>query len=187
MKFFSGRPWVIWAVWIVVSACSLPCRAETRIPPAYVNIAQAFGIPPVILYAVALTESGLRLTSGQVRPWPWTLHVNGQAERYTSQEAALQALQSHLTVGRRSLDIGLMQINWRWHQKALVSPRMALDPYHNLRTGARLLRDLYQKSGAWLVAIGRYHAPASTRQARARAKVYRARVSKQLAWLQDKP
>lgn len=177
----KGRLWVVGI--ILLGTGVNPCQAEQLIPTAYVDVAREFDIPPRVLYAVAWAESGLRLTSDQIRPWPWTLNVHGRGERYASREATWQAIRSHLAAGRRSIDIGLMQINWRWHGKTLGDPWRALDPLNNLRTGARLLRDLYRKSGDWSVAIGRYHAPAATRQARARAKAYRARVTRRLAQL----
>jgi hypothetical protein len=181
----TTRPGVVGFVLVLWGTGYFPCQAEEpAIPPAYIEVSRAFDIPPRILYAVAWTESGLRLTSNQIRPWPWTLNIHGQEERYASRQAAWQAIQNHLAAGRRSIDIGLMQINWRWHGKTLGDSWQALDPLHNLRTGAQLLRDLYRESGDWSVAIGRYHAPAATRQARARAKAYRARVRRRLAQLE---
>lgn len=159
-----------------------PANAATRsIPPAYLKVAAEYGIPPRILYAVARTESGLMLTTGAIRPWPWTLNVEGQGQRFATRAQALQAIQAHLAAGKTSIDIGLMQVNWYWHREALKEPWTALDPYYNLRTGARILRDHYQQSGDWLTAIGRYHAPGNPVWARA----YRARVIKHLRQLRD--
>lgn len=146
-----------------------------------VRVGQALGVPPPLLYAVALTESARRLRGDTVRPWPWSLQVNGQAEYHASRQAAYRAIRRHLVAGRRSIDIGLMQLNWRWHHESLQDPWQALDPYHNLRIGARLLREHYRECGDWLTAAGRYHAPATTKQGRALASAYRKRIAKQLA------
>ena len=150
-------------------------RGET-IPQAYVQVAGRHGIPPEVLYAVALTESALVLTTGRQRPWPWTLNVHGRGERYRTRLEAWEAIQRHLEAGRTSIDIGLMQVNWRWHRNPLGNPWRALDPYHNLQVGASLLRERFQESGDWSVAVGRYHAPSNPRY----AQRYRTRVQRQL-------
>jgi soluble lytic murein transglycosylase-like protein len=158
--------------------------AVASIPPAYVNAAQEYAVPPEVLFAVALAESELLLTSRRVMPWPWTLNVEGREERYRNRVEAWEAIQRHLEAGRRSIDIGLMQVNWRWHQELLQDPWTALDPYFNLRAGSRILHDLYQEDGDWVTVVGRYHAPADTPAARHRAEVYRARVLERLERLQ---
>ncbi len=162
---------------------SLSAATEPLIPPAYLSIAREVGVPPRLLYAVALTESALRFSTAAVQPWPWSLNVNGKTEYHASRADAYRAIRRHLAAGRRSIDIGLMQVNWRWHRETLQDPWKALDPYHNLRTGARLLRDRYRECGDWLTAAGRYHAPAATRRSQALAKTYRHHVAKQLAQL----
>jgi soluble lytic murein transglycosylase-like protein len=169
----------------LVSALAAPATtALASIPPAYVEAAQEYAVPPEIVFAVALTESELLLTSSRVMPWPWTLNVEGRAERYRNRFETWEAIQRHLEAGRRSIDIGLMQVNWRWHQDLLQDPWTALDPYFNLRAGARILHDLYQQDPDWVTVVGRYHAPADTPAARQRAAAYRARVLERLERLQ---
>jgi hypothetical protein len=154
-------------------AWSLPVQA---IPSAYADAAKDLGVPAEIVFAVALTESGLLLTSNRFMPWPWTLNVEGREERYRNRTEAWEALTHHLRQGRRSIDIGLMQVNWYWHQSRLEDPWLALEPIFNLRVGASILHELYVEDGDWMSAVGRYHAPADTPAARARAAAYRARV-----------
>ena len=169
----------------LVSALGMPAdTALASIPPAYVEAAQAYAVPPEILFAVALAESELLLTSNRVMPWPWTLNVEGEGERYRNRLETWEAINRHLAEGRRSIDIGLMQVNWRWHQERLQDPWTALDPQFNLRAGASILHELYQEDGDWVTAIGRYHAPADTPAARQRAATYRARVLDRLERLQ---
>ena len=83
-----------------------------------------------------------------------------------------QALDSFLDVGFESIDIGLMQVNWRYHRQSLENPQLALDPYHNLRVAAKILQDCHQSHQDWWDAVGCYHAPNSPQ----RADRYRARV-----------
>ena len=155
-----------------VSDTTLASTGQT-VPAGYRLIANAYRIPPEVLYAVGLAESARRVDStGTVRPWPWTLNVQGKGFFYASRDQAEQALDGFLATGQKSIDIGLMQVNWRYHRQRLESPRRALDPYHNLRVAAEILRDCRQSRQDWWAAVGCYHAPNSPH----RADRYRARV-----------
>ncbi|MGK2927453.1 MAG: lytic transglycosylase domain-containing protein [Lysobacterales bacterium] len=147
------------------------------IPPAYRRVADEYGIPPQVLYAVALTESGLRMPgSRDHRPWPWTLNVAGKSYRYGTRNEAYVGLMQHLE--RTDLvDVGLMQVNWRYHGQKLLDQNLSLDPWFNLRVGASILRELFDDCGDWMTAAGRYHAPANPE----RAAGYAARVRRHLA------
>ena len=65
-----------------------------------------------------------------------------------------------------------MQVNWRYHQEKLGTTWQALDPYHNLRVGAAILRACYEIRQDWWSSVGCYHAPANAN----RADRYRQRV-----------
>ena len=143
-----------------------PVWAHEAVPAGYRSVAAEYGVPGSILYAVALAESGTVVGPRRsIRPWPWTLNVSGQGRFLPSRHAASAALHAELAAGRESVDIGLMQINWRYHKDRLASPMRALDPYHNLRVAAEILRDCYQRRGDWWEAVGCYHAPSNTRRA----------------------
>ncbi|MEW8644213.1 MAG: transglycosylase SLT domain-containing protein, partial [Candidatus Thiodiazotropha sp.] len=71
-----------------------------------------------------------------------------------------------------SIDIGLMQVNWRYHQDRLGTPWQALDPYHNIRVGAGILQDCYATRQDWWGSVGCYHSPKDSY----RADRYRRRV-----------
>lgn len=154
-----------------LSMVGSPLHAET-IPSSYRQIAHEYGIPPRVLYSVALQESRMRLRSRLTRPWPWTLNVAGVPRRYPTRIAAYNGLTQYLKQGIRSIDVGLMQVNWRYHQDKLGNPWQALDPYHNVRTGAKILASEYRKSQDWFEAIGRYHSPGSNLQQKRRAYNY---------------
>jgi hypothetical protein len=147
--------------------------AHASVPVGYQQVADAYDLPAEVLYAVALTESARKVDStGNVRPWPWTLNFRGRGHFFSSRDEAETALQRFLEQGRTSVDIGLMQVNWRYHEQRLGSPQRALDPYHNLRVAAEILRDCHQSRQDWWAAVGCYHAPNSPR----RAAQYRTRV-----------
>lgn len=159
-------------MWLILSA-GLPVRAE--VPWGYEAVAAAYGLPARVLYAVALTESASKLPYG-LRPWPWTLNVGGRPMRFATRVDAWRALIGYLLEGRTNIDVGLMQVNWGWHKARLADPWTALDPYHNLRVGAKILLEEYQKTGDWPTAIGRYHAPGNPQ----RAERYRRMVERYL-------
>lgn len=133
--------------------------ADPAIPALYVQVANEHGIPAKVLYGVALTESRKKLTNGNVRPWPWTLNVEGKAYFYNSSEQACLALTRFLTT-TSIVDIGLTQQNWRYQGEHFVSPCSVLEPRTNLNHAAKLLKQGYLVHGSWLDAAGWFHRPA---------------------------
>ena len=59
--------------------------------------------------------------------------------------------------GIRSIDVGCMQVNQRWHADQFATLEQATDPLANADYAARFLRTLYQQTGDWWEAAGRYH------------------------------
>lgn len=113
----------------------------------------------------------------------WTLNIEGKAYRFTHRRSMLAKL-NQAVQDKQSVDIGIMQINWRWHKHRFNSLKPALDPYTNLKTGAEILVEQYQVTGDWWLAVGRYHSPAQTKNSIKRAKQYRQRVRRH--WLRIK-
>jgi len=162
-----------WPIMFAVLMFPAMSGADKSVPAGYRLIAAEHGIPQSVLFAVALTESGKPTgQAGALRPWPWTLNVAGRGYFFDSRQAAWQALTAYLRAGKRSIDIGLMQVNWRYHQDRLGTPWQALDPYHNLRVGAGILQVCYATRQDWWASVGCYHAPTDTQ----RADRYRRRV-----------
>lgn len=152
-------------------------RAQASPPPAvpaaYRIVSATYGVPSALLYAVALAESGKYIEVLEAsRPWPWTLNIKGEGAYYTTRAAALEAAQGAINAGIQSIDLGLMQVNWRYHSTSLGSLEAGIDPVHNLSVGADILAECYRLRGDWLSAVGCYHAPNDS----ARALIYRQRV-----------
>ena len=155
-----------------IAACPLS-HAANGVPPLYRIVAAEYGIPMALFYAVALAESGKRIESdSRRRPWPWTLNIAGKGRYFSTRWQAWRALDQSLQSGQESVDIGLMQVNWRFHEPRLRNSWMALDPHHNLAVGAEILKNCYAKRRDWWASVGCYHAPAD----RDRARRYRQRV-----------
>ena len=129
--------------------------AVQPIPPAYTQVAQAAGVPPEALYALAVTASGARLSDGCTRPWPWTLTRAGRTERYPNRAEAHAVLSGALAQGSSHIRVGLLQLDWHSQQRSLGAAWAALDPYRNLQVGAALLKARFRAKG-WHDALTRY-------------------------------
>lgn len=129
-------------------------------PPAYQLAAQQAGVPSLVLYAIALQESGRRW-QGRSVPWPWTLNVAGEAKRFANRHTACTGLlQAMDTTPGRKIDVGLGQINLGYHRHRVTHPCDLLDPYQNLAIAAAILVEQRAAAPDWPAAIGRYHRPA---------------------------
>lgn len=120
------------------------------------DAAAATGVPVSVLRAITLTETGRR-RDGQVRPWPWSVNMEGESHWFDSVSAAETYAQSQADVGARSFDIGCFQINYRWHGSAFLSIAAMFEPEANALYAARFLKDLYAETGDWSLAAGAYH------------------------------
>ena len=162
------------ALVVILAAGAMNGLRADEVPPAYRLIAREYAIPAALFYALALTESGQSSRSqARLRPWPWTLNIGGQGQYFSSRKDAWLVLQRALTNQERSVDIGLLQVNWRYRHSALGSSWQALDPYHNLRVGAAILKRCYTAAPDWQKSLGCYHAPNDL----VRAAKYAARVT----------
>lgn len=116
----------------------------------------AHGIPTDLLLAIGLQEAGMSY-KGSMTIWPWSLNVEGRGVRFDTRPDAEAYLAGELAQGRRSIDVGCLQINLRWHPDAFPSPAAGFDPARNADYAARFLRGLYLETGDWLEAAGHYH------------------------------
>lgn len=114
------------------------------------------GVPPDILGALTLTETG-RKRGGIVRPWAWSVNAEGAGEWFDDPAAALRFAESRVAAGRPNVDIGCFQINYRWHGQHFASVAEMFDPLANARYAARFVRELYQDTGDWRAAAGAFH------------------------------
>ena len=164
-----------WTVMLVLTAGFLQGSVANGqdIPLAYRQVAAANDIPADIFYAVALAESGRKLGPGRpMRPWPWTLNIHGEGQYFTNRQSAWRAIMASIVSDRPSVDIGPMQVNWRYHGLSLIDPWRALDPYANLQVAAEILKGCQQRLIDWWESVGCYHSPSNPE----RAKRYRERV-----------
>ncbi len=135
------------------------------------------GVPVEVLHAIALTETG-RNSGGRVRPYPWAINREGQGHWFRSREEALAFARDSLAAGRRSFDVGCVQINYRWHGHAFPSIEDMFDPEWTATYAAQFLRTLYEERGDWSAAAGAYHSLTPDL-----AQIYRAQFDRLLAGL----
>lgn len=152
------------------------------LPPGYVLVGRRMGVPPLLLYGVALQESKMRF-GHQALPYPWTLCVRGAPHRFANQAATVAHLKRSVAQGVTNVDCGAMQVNWHWHNHRLGDFAKALDPYFNLQVGATILRERHAANGGnWFRAIGEYHTgPIATAEQYRRAQRYANSVLQRLA------
>ena len=169
------------AAWLLIGA-AMPARAQeidAQIEGAKQctkNLARyerQFGIPMHLLSAISATESGryhkgLKITL----PWPWTINVEGQGHYYDTKQQAIAAVRQFQAQGRRSIDIGCMQVNLIHHPNAFASLDEAFDPEANVAYGASFLRSLYEENKSWKSASASYHSRTPARGGEYVGRVY---------------
>ncbi len=116
----------------------------------------AFGIPRNLLLAIGYQEAG-RTVDGRFRVWPWTVNVAGRGHHVADRQTAINLVDRALRAGTRSIDVGCLQVNLKWHPEAFATLAEAFDPTANARYAARFLADLRAETGSWTAAAAAYH------------------------------
>lgn len=143
---------------------------------AAVLAAAQSGVPISVLKAIALTETG-RSHNGAMRPWPWTVNMEGKGMWFASEEAALAYAEEHFALGARSFDVGCFQINYKWHHQHFASIEAMFDPAENALYAARFLNELFAETGDWEAAAGAYHSRTPEFADRYKARFARYRLA----------
>jgi hypothetical protein len=162
------------ALEIVPSVCTRAVAAAER----------DAGLPSGVLLAIGFGEAGRSIEGGSTI-WPWTVNVEGEGHYFASKRDAIAFVEANLVAGRRSIDVGCMQINLRWHPEAFADLEAAFDPETNAAYAARFLGALRARvaepgMAGWLEAVGSYHS--GTREF---AQRYRAHVGRYWAVLDE--
>lgn len=114
------------------------------------------GIPDNLLLAIGLQEAGTR-RNGHFTVWPFAVNAAGAGRLFDTRTAALAWVEEQRRAGVRSIDVGCMQINLRWHPEAFATIDEGFDPYANVDYAARFLKRLHRQTGDWMQAAGAYH------------------------------
>ncbi len=120
-----------------------------------------YGLPENILLSISRVESGYQKVDGITRAWPWTLNAGGDSAYFQTKKAALGSLKDRIKIGVTNIDIGCMQLNYRWHKKFFKSLSDMINPMQNVDYAARFLKKLHQRHGSWEKAVKYYHSSKS--------------------------
>ena len=164
------------ALLILISPSVFAMRSE--IPPMYYVIAEEHRIPAKLFYALILNESKSRVSNNKVLPWPWTINHRGKPYYFQTKVDAYRFIKTLIEQGDRQFDVGLGQLNWRWHENSFSGAWDALDPYINLTAAAKYLRKQFdrQECHEWVLAIGCYHRPSQKKRDKQIARNYAKKV-----------
>jgi tetratricopeptide (TPR) repeat protein len=169
-----GRTFAVVSLSLSAAHLALPAHAQTsdnRDCLRYVQIYErSMQIPQGLLTSISYTESS-REINGERMPWPWTINVGGDGRYFETKEQAVAAVRKLLDEGQRSIDVGCMQINLRYHPNAFRDIEQAFDPAANVAYGAQYLKQLYGLQGSWPKAVERYHSSDDGRRAEYRERV----------------
>ena len=164
------------------AAAATPARTVPQAPPTWGLCAAAVSaketqhkIPSRLLTAISLVESGRWNPRAQrSMAWPWTVHAQGKGRFFPSKRAAIAAVRALQKRGVRSIDVGCMQVNLRYHPEAFADLETAFDPASNVDYAADLLKRLRQEARSWTKAIAFYHSRTPKFNGPYRLKVFRA-------------
>lgn len=140
-----------WTTFTPAMAAVPDCEALARAAGSETDL------PWELLPAIARVESGIDMGNGARTAWPWTLNEGGQSHYFKTRDAALRYLQDAVARGVTNIDVGCMQINYRWHGDKFRTLDDMLDPEQNTAYGALYLSNLHRHLNDWAAATGRYH------------------------------
>jgi soluble lytic murein transglycosylase-like protein len=109
---------------------------------------EQYGIPSGLLEAIAFVESGINNHA---------INVAGKPVIATNNNEALKVITDAQENGIRNIDVGVMQLNYRWHSNAFANIQEMLNPKNNIEYAAKLLIRLKKQHGTWYAAICNYH------------------------------
>lgn len=146
---------------IASGASANPSAVASSEADPYMAAAKDADVPLHVLIAIAGAESAYH---------PWALDIEGRQVFCHSRAEAERVLANTATT---NVDIGLMQINWRfWGARLGIAKNDLLDPRINLLMGARILRDSLSRSGTIWQRISNYHSGAPHERDRYNQQVY---------------
>jgi hypothetical protein len=132
-------------------------------------------LPIEVIFALCQQESNRRYKNNKSGPWPYTLNDGGTPLYFDTHLSALNYLDSEVSNGNINIDVGMCQINLRFHHEKTGLSRQDLSrlllPAHNLTIATDILCRLWRETQSLTTAIGYYHNRSKTLSERYRQKV----------------
>jgi len=113
---------------------------------------------PLLVYCIALVETGSCGTDGRIRPQPWAIRFPRGPVFPTSEAEAAQYIGS--LPDDADVDIGMMQVNWAGavRQEFVARPAELLQPWTNVLVASAILKQALDSAPTDLIlGVGRYH------------------------------
>lgn len=117
---------------------------------AITNAERQYNLPPYILHAIAVTESG---RNG--RPYPFAMNIQGRSHYANNANEMVDIINGYGP--RPSIDVGCVQVNLKYHGHRLGDWRRLIDPATNAQYAAFHLVELFREFGSWSAAVAAYH------------------------------
>lgn len=163
---------------LVVSTLTHSAYNTKDIPQGFYQVAKEEKVPVKILWAMALNESQAKTNYGRVIAWKYAMNHKGKGYYFLTAEDLIKKAKSLLAAGDKNFDVGIGQINYRYHGHNFLSLEEMVNPYNNLKYAASYLKSHLKDKGDWWDAVGKYHSPANGKH----AEKYRKLVKK--IWLE---
>jgi len=112
------------------------------------SVEQKNRIPKGLLSAIAGVESDFN---------PYAVNIAGKTVIASNQDEAAKTIRTALNQGIINIDIGIAQINYRWHKDNFRDIEEMINPATNIEYAAKLLSSLFKQHGTWHKAIRHYH------------------------------
>lgn len=141
---------------VVPDEPDLPALSGADCVAAILDAQARYGIPDNLLLAIGVQEAGRRGKEG-LTVWPWTVNAAGEGAFFNTRAEAMAWVAGKRAAGITSIDVGCMQVNQRWHGANFDTLDLAFEPLVNVDYAARYLTGLYEETGDWWAAAGRYH------------------------------
>lgn len=116
-----------------------------------------YGIPDNLLLAIGLQETGIKGKDGVMTVWPYSVNAKGVGKWFNTKAEAIDWANKKYSSGIKSIDIGCMQINQKWHPKAFINIEEGFDERKNVTYAAELLVSLKKKTGSWKKGAATFH------------------------------
>ncbi len=116
------------------------------------EVEQRRKIPRGLLMAIAITESG---NGGQ--PSPYAMNIAGRSHFADSKAEMAKIISANWSRGVKSIDVGCMQVNLKYHGQKFGRLTDLLDSQTNVEYGAGYLIKLAHDRGSWREGVMDYH------------------------------
>lgn len=135
------------------------------------KVEKQFNIPHKLLSSISITEAGTT-KNGYYQAWPWSINNNGKSIYFNNKGEMINFINNAISSKQMNLDIGCMQINYKYHGKKFKDIDSMTNPEENIYYAGKFLKELYTRYRSWNTAISRYHSSDPKRM-----KVYLKKVT----------